>query len=100
MARQFPLWYRLDGEPEFQRSQTLNFSSNGARIMLSAPLDPEQGMLLEFELEDQLRLQVRAQLVWQRTMADGRTLAGIHFDLPSDVQNRLNNWVKKQAKAS
>ncbi|GMU52261.1 MAG: hypothetical protein AMXMBFR33_14070 [Candidatus Xenobia bacterium] len=100
MARQFPIWYRPDGEVEFQRSRTLNFSSNGARIMLPAPLDPEGGLLLEFELEDKLRLQARARLIWQRPMADGSTLAGIHFELPPDVQNRLNNWVKKQAKAS
>lgn len=99
MAKQFPLWYRPDSQEHFERSQTLNFSANGARIMLPAPLDPEEGLLLQFELEDNLRLQVRARLVWQRPMADGRTLAGIHFALPPDVQNRLNNWVKKQAKA-
>ncbi|MEW6280576.1 MAG: PilZ domain-containing protein [Candidatus Eremiobacterota bacterium] len=99
MAREIRVWYR-SGRGPFRRTLTVNFSPNGARLRLEAPIPSDEPLLVMFELEEDMKLQVQARLVWQTLDLEGQTLAGVHFEMPRDVQNRVNNWVKRRSKAS
>ena len=72
----------------------LDFSERGARLLLGAP----NPLPLQFELEFPTGQRIKVGLIWQREL-----VAGISFDRPQTILDRLAtwNWMRRsQAEAS
>jgi hypothetical protein len=80
-----------------EQGYTLNVSLRGARIVARRPVDSRFPLTLE--VDDNLKLEVEAETVWQEALSAESRVVGVRFLPNLEQQKQLRDWMERSAKA-